>query len=286
MIRELAEPKRVKPIILFFPVRISQNMLGAGGRSSRATLSRVHARASATTANSSVVAWHAVRGADTYEITVTPTASVLWDDETTVRLTDLRPDSTYTVSLRAKSADAKGPWNTCEVHTLLQELQQMHCTTALLHPICHGRCMDHLLQVSDAAYGCLDECGVDVSGVRYRFGVFYAGQMANVTGALITLHGARGAWTLLPDQTVRHFVIHISVADGPWLDANKLFIPCTQGELADGWACGRPSNSCTARPITFGGRCLSGEAIVRVGLPCDERRLCGVEVSSVHGLTA
>lgn len=255
-------------------------MLGAGsGRTQRAVLARAHVRVDEQAATSLHITWQAVRGADDYEVTTTPACTVQRDvGATRAKLVDLLPNHEYTISVRAISASARGPWHSTRATTSQQQKQTTVAGELALRPVTTACCCEFALQEcsSTRAYGCMDASGVDVSGKRYRFATFSAGELHAATGATLQLLGSVGEWWLDASNMIVDAVLHVRVGAGPWLDANRLHVPLAQGAHTDGWACALMSQTPEVRRITFGGRVMHGQVLARVGLCQDNRRLAGI----------
>lgn len=221
--------------------------------------------------------WLRVRGADTYDIKTTPEAHVTRDNNAlTAYVDELTPSSTYTIHVRARAGDLHSPWTAASVRTLEHQLQDYVQDDVDLTPVSECSMSACTLQVCDKChfYGCLDE----TSPAVHRFATFRAGRVSSAHGTIIDIQGARGVWQTEAWGKLVNTYLHVKVDDGKWLDANELHMPSVERRRGDGYACALRTSDPRRRRITFGGLLATGTIYVRIGLPCDGRRLAGIKL--------
>lgn len=220
------------------------------------------------------VAWMKVVGADAYDIKV-PNASVDFStNDTSCVLTGLTPGTTYDVYVRATSSHILGPWRGITASTSAFVCQTLLHDDSPLHPISTDACSACNLQVCAKCsfYGCLDSN----TTLQYRFGTFYAGTMQNQLGATLHILAPVSTWRVDTNGMLTDTFLHVSISNGPWLDANAIHMPHCERAMTHGWPCAARSKTTHQRRITFGGMCMSGDVRVRIGICADSRRFAGI----------
>lgn len=243
-------------------------------------LPRTRVRVTDVTQTSFVASWLRTRGATRYDVKLTPEAGAIAHDvgETSATCSGLTPATAYTIHVRSCAGDVFSPWSVATTRTSDFNLQPLLKDQTRLVPISQDLCSDSELQVCNKChfYGCID----DDTPTKYRFGTFCAGHVMNAFTATLQLLGTTGHWQTDGWGQLRDTYLHVKVEDGPWLDANALYVLHAARVISDGWPCAKTTTDHRTRRITFGGSLMSGMISVRIGLSGGNRRLAGIQLLS------
>ena len=243
-------------------------------------LPRTRVRVTDVTQTSFVATWLRTRVATKYDVKVTPEPGAIAHDTggSSASCTGLTPATTYTIHVRSRAGDTLSPWSVTTAKTSDFNRQSLEKDETQLLPISQHLCSDNELQVCHKChfYGCID----DDTPTRRRFGTFCAGYINNAFTTTLQLIGTAGHWHTDDLGKLRDTCLHVKVEEGPWLDANALYVPHAARIVSHGWPCAKISPDYRNRRITFGGKLMSGMVSVRIGLSSSDRRLAGIQLST------